>query len=77
MKHKQLLNELQSNFNEQICKSMHLYYVEVRLIVLCFLKLEAAYQICLQKVFNVYLIAKAVTLRQTLMIHEVKNNKGN
>lgn len=77
MKHKQLLNELQSNFNEQICKSMHLYYVEVRLIVLCFLKLEAAYRICLQKVFNVYLIAKAVTLRQTLMIHEVKNNKGN
>lgn len=50
-----MCDEIQSDFNEQICKViMHLYYTEVRLLILWFLKLNAAYRICLQKVHNVY-----------------------
>lgn len=45
-----MCDEIQSDFNEQICKViMHLYYTEVRLIILRFFKLNAAYRICLQK----------------------------
>lgn len=77
MDNKQMCDEIQSDFNEQICEViMHLYYTEVRLIILRFFKLNAAYRICLQKVYNLYWIAKAVTSKQTLMIHEVKNNKS-
>lgn len=77
MDNKQMCDEIQSDFNEQICEViMHLYYTEVRLIILWFLKLNAAYRICLQKVYNLYWIAKAVTSKQTLMIQEVKNNKS-
>lgn len=77
MDNKQMCDEIQSDFNEHICKViMHLYYTEVRLIILWFLKLNAAYRICLQKVYNVYWIAKAVTSKQTSMIQEVKNNKS-
>lgn len=50
-----MCDEIQSDFNEQICEViMHLYYTEVRLLILWFLKLNAAYRICLQKVYNVY-----------------------
>lgn len=77
MDNKQMCDEIQSDFNKQICEViMHLYYTEVRLIILRFFKLNAAYRICLQKVYNLYWIAKAVTSKQTLMIHEVKNNKS-
>lgn len=73
MDNKQMCDEIQSDFNEQICEViMHLYYTEVRLIILWFLKLNAAYRICLQKVYNLYWIAKAVTSKQTSMIQEVK-----
>lgn len=77
MDNKQTCDEIQSDFNEHICKViMHLYYTEVRLIILRFFKLNAAYRICLQKVYNLYWIAKAVTSKQTLMVQEVKNNKS-
>lgn len=77
MDNKQMCDEIQNDFNEQICEViMHLYYTEVRLIILRFFKLNAAYRICLQKVYNLYWIAKAVTSKQTLMVQEVKNNKS-
>lgn len=77
MDNKQMCDEIQSDFNKQICRViMHLYYTEVRLIILRFFKLNAAYRICLQKVYNLYWIAKAVTSKQTLMVQEVKNNKS-
>lgn len=77
MDNKQMCDEIQSDFNEHICEViMHLYYTEVRLIILWFLKLNAAYRICLQKVYNLYWIAKAVTSKQTSMIQEMKNNKS-
>lgn len=76
MDNKQTCDEIQSDFNKQICEViMHLYYTEVRLIILWFLKLNAAYRICLQKVYNLYWIAKAVTSKQTLMIQEVKKQQ--
>lgn len=71
MDNKQTCDEIQSDFNKQICEViMHLYYTEVRLIILWFFEIKR----CLSNLFTKSL--QCVLNRQSSNVETNINDTG-